>query len=142
MKHFHLTIRTPDQAVLDSKEITEVSISTEMGPITVYAKHASLTGSILFSTLTVKTEGGKEKYLARRGTIFVNHEKNHVSILALSCTKLATTTYEELEEYMGYLEGLIASGQDLSNIKLAYLEKEKLAIREQIEEVKKSNHKA
>lgn len=140
-KHFHLTIRTPDEEILDSKEITEVSVDTDLGPMTVFAKHASLTGSILFSTLTVKTKDKEDKYMTRRGTIFVDNEKNHVIILVLSCQKLATITYEKLEEYLGYIENLMAAGEDLSSVKLTYLEKEKLAISEQIAEVKKTKNK-
>jgi F0F1-type ATP synthase epsilon subunit len=137
MKHFHVTIRTPDEEILDARDIQELIVNTESGPMTVFAKHASLTGSILFSRLIVKTKDKEDQYMARRGTIFVDNEKNHTVILVLSCEKMTTITFEKLDEYIGYLNSIIESGGDLSSIKLAYLEKEKLAVMEQVAEMKK-----
>lgn len=138
MKQFKLIIRTPDEKVFESDEVSEVNLNTEMGPMTIYAGHASLSGSILFSRLSVKTQGQEDQYLTRRGTVFVDNEKNQATILVLSCEKKATIVFEKLEEYLGYINNLIESGGDLSQVKLRYLEKEKLAVEEQVAEMKKS----
>lgn len=138
MKFFKLIIRTPDEKIFESDEISEVNLNTEMGPMTIYAGHASLSGSILFSRLSVKTHDKEDQYLTRRGTIFVDNEKNEVTILVLSCEKKATIVSEELNEYLGYITNLIESGGDLSQIKLKYLEKERLAVEEQVKELKKN----
>ena len=136
-KTFHVTIRTPDEEILDSKEVRELNLNTESGPMTVYAKHASLSGSILFSRIKVITKDLEEQFLTRRGTIFIDNKKNHVIILVMNCEKKATIVYKKLEDYMAYIENLIASGESLSSVKLAYLEKEKLAVQEQFTDLKK-----
>lgn len=141
MKHFHLTIRTPDEKIVESNDVISVDIATETGPTTIYAHHASLTGSILFSRLNVKSKGLEERYLTRRGTIFVDNERNAVTILVVACEKTETIRYEKLEDYLSYIENIIDSGEDLSAIKLGYLEKEKLAIKEQVKVMKKSDQK-
>lgn len=138
MKHFKLTIRTPDEKIFESDEVTEVKVNTETGPMTVYGGHASLTGSILFSRLHVRTNGTEDIYLTRRGTIFVDNEKNEVIILVVACDKKATIHHEALSDYLKYIEDIIKSGEDLSSIKLNYLEKEKLAVEEQVEDMKKA----
>ncbi|QQR83752.1 hypothetical protein IPJ72_00875 [Candidatus Peregrinibacteria bacterium] len=136
MKTLHLTIRTPDQEILDSKEVQEVSLQTEMGPLSIMAHHASLTGSILFSRLTVRTQEGEVEYLTRRGTLYVDNHKNQAVILVLSCEKTTSISYENIEEYLGYLESLLNSGEQLSEIKIKYLNQEKLAVEEQVKVMK------
>lgn len=140
-KNFKVTIRTPDELIFESKEVKELNISTETGPTTIYAHHASLTGSILFSRLSIKTKDTEEQFLSRRGTLFIDNHKNEVILLVVSCEKTATITFEKAEQYLAYIEELIQIGEDLSKVKLSYLSKEKLAIEEQVEEMKKDKKK-
>ena len=70
---FYLTVRTPEAEVV-SQEVNSIKVVTEGGVIEIYPKHASLTGSIIFSRLDIRTDKEDIDYLIQRGIIFVSVE--------------------------------------------------------------------
>ncbi len=138
MKTFSLSIRTPEKELFDGKDIESVSVFTEGGPIKVLADHADLTGNIQFSTLTAHSAKGEEKFMVRRGNIFVDNAKKHVTVLAIHGDALEHVSFEDVEDYLKHVDEKIkAGGAGLSDMQLKYLEEEKLAVSQQMAEMKK-----
>lgn len=138
MKQFKLTLRTPEKELLDASDITSVKVITETGPIVVYANHADLTGNIRFSTLTAHSDRGEERFMLRRGTIFVDNNKKIVVVLAMAGDPIEHVKFEDAQEYLNFINQKIAEGgKGLTDTQLKYLEEEKLAISEQVKAMKK-----
>lgn len=138
MQTFNLSIRTPDQEVFVADNITSVNTITESGPITIYAGHADLTGKIPFSTLTAHANNGEEKFMLRRGTIFVDNNKKQVVVLAMAGDALEHVQFEDVEQYLAFInEKIEEGGEGISEMRLKYLEEEKLAISQQLTQMKK-----
>lgn len=132
---FKLTIRTPDQDIFNA-EVDGVRLSTEGGEMEIYANHASLTGTILFSPVVVKTIDGKEEgYIARNGIFLFDNESNTATLLALHCEHKSEVSLKTVKEYSEFIQQQLAEGKDLSSFEILYLEGEKLAVEEQIKEM-------
>ena len=133
MKHtFHLLIRTPEQKIYDG-EIKNIYFTTEEFGITgVYANHASMTSTILFSNIRIQEETGQENFLARRGIFTFSNETNEALLLCQSCEKMTEMTYVTALEYLKFIEEKLARHEDLSQFQLVHLEEEKLAVTQQI----------
>ena len=127
----HLTIRTPEAEILD-KEVSSLKVNTEGGEIEVYPHHASLTGSILFGKLEVRTDHTEVEYLVRRGILFVSVENNRVQILCYSCKEMKDVEYKTAREYLEFITDKLRSGHDLNEFQIRYLESEKIAMVQKI----------
>ena len=67
-KTLNLTVRTPEASVVE-QEVNSLKLVTDGGVIEIYPNHASLTGSITFSKLNIRTEKEDIEYLVQRGII-------------------------------------------------------------------------
>lgn len=133
---FHLTIRTPDENIFD-EEVVSVRLISERGAMTVLSKHASLTTSLLFSPIHIKTEHKEEEFMARRGILYISNEENKAVLLCLTVEKKVEMSYVTAEEYLKFIENKLARGEDLSEYQLVHLKTEKMAVERQMETLKK-----
>lgn len=138
MTEFHLTIRTPDRDVFDSK-VTSFSFNTETGRVQVLAHHANFTATMQFSTLTVQDPGDAtdKTYLARSGIFSFDHKKNEALLLCMYCEETSEVTYKTAEEYLIFLTAELKKG-DLSEFQVVALKGEKLAVEKQVKTFEKS----
>ena len=80
MKKLKLKIVTPEKVVL-SDEVSQVSLDTVMGQITVLPNHIPLVSQLVPGEITVKREGKEEDWMAISGG-FVEVLPDEVVILA------------------------------------------------------------
>jgi F0F1-type ATP synthase epsilon subunit len=132
-KTFRLIVRTPDEEICN-KEIHSLKVTTELGEMMVYPGHASLSGSILFSKMTVKGDGFEDHYLVRRGLIFVSMEENKTTVMAYSIKKTDAVDYKTLHEYLEHVRAELAKGhENLNKFQITYLENERIAVQKELE---------
>ena|SRR3989304_9911189 len=131
-KTLHFSLRTPEAEVL-TQDVTAIKVATEMGPMLVYPRHASLTGTVSFSRLWVRQEQGEKEYLVRNGIFFVSVETNSASILCYSCQEIKDIGYKTASEYLSFIETKLKEGADLNEYQLKFLKNEKIAMVQQIE---------
>jgi F0F1-type ATP synthase epsilon subunit len=130
-KTFKLSIRTPEGDVFDS-EATSIRLRAENGQLQVFANHASLLATVIFSRIVVDTPEGEKVYLGRRGIFNFNNDTNTATLLTLYCEEEGKVDLTNAEDYLKFIEEQMAQGKDLSDFHLTYLEGEKLAIQQQI----------
>ncbi|MBI5755271.1 F0F1 ATP synthase subunit epsilon [Candidatus Peregrinibacteria bacterium] len=133
---FRLTIRTPDENIFD-EEVISVRLISERGTMTILAKHASLTASVLFSPIYIKTEKGEEEFMARRGILYISNEENKAVLLCLTVEQKLEMSYITAEEYLKFIENKLARGENVSEYQLIHLKTEKMAVEKQVEEYRK-----
>lgn len=134
----NLTVRTPEAGIVE-QEVNSLKVMTEGGEIEIYPNHASLTGSILFGKLDVRTDQGEREYLVQRGVLFVSVEKNTVQLLCYSCKEVKDIEYKTAKEYLEFIEDRLKAGEDLNEYQLQYLENEKIAMVQQMEVLEKKD---
>lgn len=128
---FNLTIRTPEGDVFQG-DATSIRLRAENGQMQIFANHASLLATLLFSRIIVDTVEGEQVYLARRGIINFNNKENSATLLVMYCQEESEVDLTTAEEYLKFIDEQIKQGKDLSKFQLTYLEDEKLAIETQI----------
>ncbi|EKD93880.1 MAG: hypothetical protein ACD_28C00035G0017 [uncultured bacterium] len=134
---FKLTIRTPEGEVYH-KEAKSIAFNDEDGQNQIFAHHASLTSTILFSHVIVEEEEMEEKFLARNGLFLFNNQENTGLLLALYCEKKSEISHQTAAQYLKFLEKQLAEGNDLSEFQVLYLEGEKLAVEKQVSETEEA----
>jgi F0F1-type ATP synthase epsilon subunit len=134
MENFKLTIRTPEGNLFD-KEVSSVSFSAEGGDAQIFAHHASISASILFSTIEVSVEGTEEKILVRNGLFLFNNKENTATLLAIYAEEKSKVSHQTVKEYLKFLEEQLKEGHELSEFQITHLEGEKLAIEQQIQAI-------
>lgn len=130
---FHLSIRTPNEDIF-SGEAYGLHISSEGGDMEVFANHASVTASLLFSPVVVKSDKDEE-FIARNGLFLFDNQANKATILALNCEKKSEVSHQTVKEYLEFVEKQLAEGKELSDFQILYLKGEKLAVEQQMEEM-------
>lgn len=128
---FELSIRTPNQDIF-SGEVQGLKISTEGGDMEVFANHASVTASLLFTPVVVTTDK-EEEFIARNGLFLFDNASNKATILALNCEKKSEVSHQTVKEYLQFIETQLAEGKDLSDFQILYLKGEQLAVEQQME---------
>lgn len=135
-KTFLLNIRTPEQRPFTGQVETVTVDTEELGRMQVLPRHASLTGTIIFSPVKVKLPEGEEDFLIRRGVIMVSNEYNATTILALSCEKSSEVSFKTVEEYLQLIEEKLQKHEDLTPYQLTHLQKEKIALQHTLKKIK------
>ncbi|KKP36475.1 hypothetical protein A2483_03105 [Candidatus Peregrinibacteria bacterium RIFOXYC2_FULL_33_13] len=134
---FKLTIRTPEKEIFND-EINSVYLSTEeMGIMGVYSRHASLTGTILFSPIRISMKNSEENFVTRRGIFMMDNKENHARILCLSCEQRNEISYQSVKEYLNYIEELMRKGKNLNQYQFKFLASEKIALEHNLKELEK-----
>jgi F0F1-type ATP synthase epsilon subunit len=132
MKTFKLTVRTPENEVFVG-EATSIRLRAENGQMQVFANHASITASILFSKIIIDTENGEEAFVARRGMFAFDNKTNSATLLAFYCEHEKELDAKTAEDYLKFIEEQLAKGEDMSQFQLVYLEDERLAVQKQLQ---------
>ncbi len=130
---FKLIIRTPQETIFEG-ETEMIHLATEGGEIEVFANHASLTGSITFSPVNIRSDK-EESYLVRNGVFLFDNETNSASLLVLHCEHKAEVSHQTIKEYAAFIDEQLKAGKDLSDFQILYLKGEKVAVEEQIQEL-------
>lgn len=130
-KTFHLVVKTPERTAFEGETVS-IKLRAENGQMQVFANHASITASIIFSNIVIETTEGEEKYVVRRGTFAFNNDTNTATLLTTYCEKESEMDIDTAKDYLKFIEEQLAAGKDLSKFQLVYLENEKLAIEKQI----------
>ncbi|PIR55407.1 hypothetical protein COU74_01220 [Candidatus Peregrinibacteria bacterium CG10_big_fil_rev_8_21_14_0_10_36_19] len=133
---FKLTIRTPYEDVF-SGEAESIYLTTEDGDMQIFENHASITASLSFSPVVVEITGKDEHYLARNGLFLFDNEKNEAVLLTLYCELKSEVSYQTVEEYAKFIQEQLEEGKDLSDFQILFLKDEKVAVEEQLNEIKK-----
>lgn len=129
---FHLTIRTPEGEIF-SKRILSISIATEGGELQVFAHHASMTASILFSIMKIHMEEADIDYAVQQGILFVSVEDNTATLLCYSCKAVKDIEYKTAKQYLEFIEEKLRSGENLNEYQIKYLENQRIGMVQQIE---------
>lgn len=137
---FHLSVRTPENEII-SKEVSSIKVSTENGPMVVYPKHSSLSGTIEFSRLFVRTDAGETEYLVKNGVVFISVQENSTRIMCFSCQETKDIEFKTAAEYLQYVEEQLKAGADLNDFQMKYLENEKIAMVKQLKVLKEREGK-
>lgn len=134
-KTFHLTVRTPEGEMI-KKAVNSIKVATEIGPMVVYHGHASLSGSITFSKLFVRTDQEEDEFIIKNGLLFISLEENAARILCYSCQEIEDIDYSTAHEYLKFVEEKLKSGASLNEFQLKFLKNEKIAMVRQMREMK------
>ena len=125
MKKFKLKIVTPERVVL-SDEVTQVSVETKMGQITILPNHLPLVAELAAGEIIVKQDGEKEDWMAVSGG-FVEVLPNQVVILADTAEYAEEIDEQRAEEAKKRAEKLLkeklADSEDYARV-AAMLQKE------------------
>ncbi|MCA9373816.1 hypothetical protein KC725_01510 [Candidatus Peregrinibacteria bacterium] len=132
---FLFTIRTPEEEIV-SKEVESVYVGTEMGDLMLLPDHASFSGVVSFSPVVLKDGEQEETYVAKRGVLFFSNTKNTGVLLAGQCDAKESLDYEGLKDYLALIQEKLQSGdtESLSDFQMKFLEGERIALVEQLEE--------
>lgn len=128
---FELTLRTPSDEVYHH-QVKSISFRGEGGQMQVFAHHASMTATILFSTIRIDEGDRQEEFMIRKGLFLFDNRKNTASLLALFGEKRSEISHQTAKEYLTFIEEQLKKGKDLSEFHILYLEGEKLAVEEQV----------
>lgn len=131
---FKLTIRTPNEDIF-SGEINSVTYTAEDGDMQVFENHASLTATIAFSPIVVEVEDREENFLGRNGLFLFDNETNSALMLLNYCERKSEVTYQSAKEYVDFITKQLEEGKDLSEFQMTYLNNEKIAVEQQMEEL-------
>ncbi len=133
---FKLTLRTPEETVLDT-EVKSIHFSSEGGEMEVFEGHSSITANVIFTPVEItEKDGKKEIFLVRSGLFTFNNEENTATLLGMYCEKQSEVNQVAVAEYRDFVEKQLAEGNDLSDFQILYLKGEKLAVEQQITETK------
>lgn len=130
---FKLTIRTPELVVYEG-EVDSLGFSSDEQTMVIYEDHASIVATITFSSLELEEPDKQEVFLARSGIFTFDNEKNEAKILVSYCQKKSEVDYMTATQYLEFLEKQLEEGRDLSEFQILYLQNERLAIEQQVEE--------
>lgn len=132
MKTFNLTIRTPEKQVYSGPAIY-LKLFTEAGLLKLFPGHADLTGVVTFSPVIFENDHGQEEiYIAKRGLLRVDCQRNSIDLMVLDCQLKAEMNHASSLEYLQFIEKELAQKHDLSDFKIRYMEEEKVMIEKQI----------
>lgn len=133
---FRITVRTPEAEVV-SRDVESLSVSTETGEMMILPEHAALGGVISFSPLVLKSGDHEEQYLVQRGVLFFSNERNEAVILCSRCDTREKLDFNSVKEYLRFVEEKLAAGEgdELSAYQYRFLENERLALVQQVEEM-------
>ncbi len=129
---FNLSIETP-LGIMFNEPVKSVLLHNELGDMEVFAGHAPLIASILFSKTRVRvTDEREEVFLMRNGVITVENEKNQVKILVENCIHSKEVNYETIKDYEKFVLSKLANPEVLSKIQLKYLEEQRSSLERMI----------
>ena len=130
---FKLIIQTPDTEVFNG-EAKSIAITLEGGRVVIMAKHASMIGTVKFTSAMVETgaEEETERYMVRQGVLNFDNATNTCRLMAYYCELESEVSVEDAKEYLDFIEAELAKGSDLSDFQIEYLENEKIAVSKQL----------
>lgn len=95
-KYINFEIVTPERVVL-KEEITQITVPTKMGEITVLANHIPLVSSLIPGVVHVKKKNGEDEVMSISGG-FLEVLKDKVVILADTAERAEELNLELVEE--------------------------------------------
>lgn len=130
---FKLVIQTPEKPVFDG-EARSIALTLEGGRVVVMANHASMVGTVKFTSATVVTGSDEEteRFIVRQGVLNFDNASNTCRLMAYYCEKESEVSIEDAKEYLEFIESELAKGSDLSEFQIEYLENEKIAVNKQL----------
>jgi len=99
---FKLIIRTPQETVFEG-EAEKIHFASDGGEMEVYANHASVTATLTFSPIKVKSGDKEEEYLARSGIFLFENAENSATMLAIHCEKKSEINHQTIKEYADFI---------------------------------------
>lgn len=131
MNLFNLIIRTPEKEVF-SGEVQSLTFDAEDGRMQILPKHASITATLGFSSISIKTEDREEEFFARRGIFLFDNRKNSGVLLCLTCELKSEMDHISARDYLAFIQEKLAKRESLSEYQVKYLEGEKFAVERQV----------
>lgn len=133
---FNLILRTPAEELVN-REVESVYLTTEEGDLMLMPGHSALAGSISYSKIVLKDGGHEETYLAYSGIVFFSNDRNEAHVLVQRATLKDKVDYDGLKTYLKLVQERIENGQDLSDLHIRFLEGERVALVQGLEEGEK-----
>ncbi|WP_297925243.1 F0F1 ATP synthase subunit epsilon [uncultured Agitococcus sp.] len=126
MPTFNLRIETPN-GIMFNETVQSVLIHNELGDMEVFAGHAPLIASILFSRTKIRVNDEREEqFLMRSGIITVDN--NSVKILVEHCALAQEVNYETIKDYEKFVISKLSNPAALGKIQLTYLQEERSSL--------------
>lgn len=137
----HVRVLTPEGEVIATPALS-VSLVTELGAIQIFPGHASLQGTISFSPLRIEIDGqSAEDFVLQRGFIYIDQDKDEVTIQAYQCQKHHELSYASIKEYLDILMRSLSNPEALGSYHLRHLEDERLATQKRLEVIQQEDKK-
>lgn len=132
-KKFKLIIQTPEKQVFQG-EAKSIALTLEGGRVVIMANHASMIGTVKFTSATIVTGSEEEtdRYIIRQGVLNFDNATNTCRLMAYYCEQESEVSVEDAKEYLEFIEAELAKGSDLSDFQIEYLENEKIAVSKQL----------
>lgn len=130
---FKFILRTPD-AELVNMDVDSVRLTTEVGEMMLLPHHASLSATVTYSPVIISSGTHEEEYLAYRGVLSFYNAKNEALLLVQRADLKGMVDYDGLKTYLKLVQDYLESGKDLSEIHMRFLEGEKVALVQQLDE--------
>lgn len=134
MSDLHVSLRTPTGVLFDGKA-EGLRLKTDLGRMEVLPDHATLVGTILYSKVYIRHGSSEERFVIRQGSVSVN-EKGEAKIFANQAQKEEEISIENMRDYLTYLAEQLAGG-GLNDYQMQFLEEQRKALQEGIEEQEK-----
>lgn len=135
MTSFHFTLRTPLETVL-KVDAQSVTLDTETGRMVVLPGHASLTGTLTFSKVTVVYDNKTDFFYVKNGTLFIGRQQGSVELLCMTCDLEKEMNRASVEQYLALVKEKLQNKESLGDYQLKFLEREKFALEQQVKVVK------
>lgn len=132
MQTFNATIQTPMKTLFEG-EVDAVRASTDLGKMEIYADHATLVGTALYSIVDMHHGNKQETFIIQQGSVCVK-EDGSVSILAHQAQKKEEMSVESVEEYLKYVVEQMES-QDLNEYQMRFLRERREALERQKQDI-------
>lgn len=134
--YFNLIIQTPRQIFFQG-EANYIGLTTELGDMEIYPKHATLVASISFSKTKIKHADHEKDLLMRNGLFIVNNEKNEVKILVQYCEKITDIDFKTIKEYQNFVLEKLKKKEGLNDFQIKHLEEESTSLEKMVEVIEK-----
>jgi F0F1-type ATP synthase epsilon subunit len=134
---FNLTIKTPVAEAVH-EEVKELHLDTEQGRIAILPGHASLTGSVVFSKILVRSHDTEKEFFIQDGIIYTEVGSNTVELLCMSYEEVHEVTESSVDEYINMIKVKLERHEDLNDYQISTLHGEKVALEKKKELLIKS----
>ena len=109
-----------------------VTLETECGIMQIKPGHADLIGTVDFTEIRVALGAEEEHLLGRKGVVHVDNVLGKVEVLLGYASHYKHVSFASMEEHLKHIEGLLASGENLKDFHVTFLNEERVALEQMV----------